>query len=312
MILKELDTFSPAGALEKAGQQAEEQMAFYLRRAFKDDPETLVFNGLRLERERDAAQMDHVVLHRCGLVIVESKSVSAQVSVNDRGEWARLFGGQWRGMPSPTLQAERQGAFLRDYLNEHAPSLLDTLLGRQGYFGSAPIDAVIAISDSGIIAAPPDHVPAAVCKADQAPDRVRRLIGKQCRSASVFSLSKMGRSFSPQEVRRVSDFLLRQHRPRVGGRSSPSPVAAPAHRFTCRHCKSGDVAVVYGRYGYYFRCGACSGNTNLQPACPGCGGVTNIHKSREHFYADCPQCKTNTLFFTNPAVTAADGQRRSA
>lgn len=40
MILKELDPFSSADVLEKAGRQAEEQMAFYLRRAFKDEPDT--------------------------------------------------------------------------------------------------------------------------------------------------------------------------------------------------------------------------------------------------------------------------------
>jgi len=314
MILKELDSFSSTNILERAGRQAEEQMAFYLRRAFQDEPDTFVFNDLRLEWAQDAAQMDHLVLHRGGLVIVESKSVSTQVSVNDRGEWARLFGGRWQGMPSPILQAERQGSFLRAYLDQHAPVLLDKLLGRQGYFGATPIDAVVGISDSGIIAPPADHVPPTVCKADQAPDRVRRLMQRQCQSASVFSFSKMGRSFGAEEIKRVSGFLLRQHRPCAGGRNRPAPlpVPLPTHRFTCRHCKSGDVAIAYGRYGYYFKCGSCSGNTNLQPVCPGCGGGAKIHKSRERFFVECPQCKTNQLFFTNPRVADSDRQRRFA
>ncbi len=80
----ETDKFSVAGA------KAEEQMAFYLKRAFADDPNVYVFNDIRLQGDDDdAAQIDHLVLHRHGFVIVESKSVSTGVAVNEHGEWVR-------------------------------------------------------------------------------------------------------------------------------------------------------------------------------------------------------------------------------
>lgn len=41
MIAKELDVLSTADKFAKAGRTAEEQMVYYLRRAFKDDKNNL-------------------------------------------------------------------------------------------------------------------------------------------------------------------------------------------------------------------------------------------------------------------------------
>lgn len=46
------------------------------------------------------------MLHRSGAVIIESKSVTSAVRINERSEWARAWNGRWSGMPSrrKTLQ----------------------------------------------------------------------------------------------------------------------------------------------------------------------------------------------------------------
>lgn len=49
MIIKELDEVSLEDKFVKAGRVAEEQMVYYLRRAFADDKNIYVFNNLRLE-----------------------------------------------------------------------------------------------------------------------------------------------------------------------------------------------------------------------------------------------------------------------
>lgn len=73
--------------LSKAGAKAEEQMAFYLRRALQERDDVLVFNDLRLvDATGDAAQIDHLVMHRRGFVLVESKSVTTEIRVNEREE----------------------------------------------------------------------------------------------------------------------------------------------------------------------------------------------------------------------------------
>ncbi len=93
MILKDKTTASPTDRFGKSGYEAEKQMAFYLRRAFGDSPEVFVFNDLRLERDGEFAQIDHLVFHRFGFVTIESKSVVGTITVNAKGEFTRTFDG---------------------------------------------------------------------------------------------------------------------------------------------------------------------------------------------------------------------------
>ena len=123
MILKPFDlTPPPAGDLRReAGHAAERQMAFYLQRDFAKDPHLFVLNNLRIvdpeQPEFDGTpgvcQIDHLVMHRWGVFIVESKSVTDEVSIRDDGhggdEWTRRFRGREQGFESPIQQARRQG-----------------------------------------------------------------------------------------------------------------------------------------------------------------------------------------------------------
>ena len=84
----------------RAGYEAEKQMAHYLGRAFGADRRVAVLHGLRLEDEArpdvdggpSVAQIDHLVLHRYGAFIVESKSCTGSVrisaSASGQDEWA--------------------------------------------------------------------------------------------------------------------------------------------------------------------------------------------------------------------------------
>ena len=113
-------------------------MAHYLHRRFANDRDVHVLHGLRLEdreqREQDGSpgvcQIDHLIVHRWGMFIVESKSVTGEVRIRPDGsggdEWSRVYRGREKGMPSPIRQAERQGEFLRTILRRNR----DELLGR--------------------------------------------------------------------------------------------------------------------------------------------------------------------------------------
>jgi hypothetical protein len=322
MILKELDPFPPtADPLQRAGRRAEERMAFYLRRAFADgrNNETFrVFNGLRLERDGDAAQIDHLVLHRYGVVLLESKSVTTEILVNEHGEWSRRFEGRERGMPSPILQAQRQARFLRLYLEAHAESLLGKVFGvLQARFGTMPIDVLVAISDEGIIKRAEGAAFPEICKADQAPDRVQSLFDRHRRDSSIFILDPRRGAYilSREELDRLTAFLLEQHRPASGNETaevrepappkpaepaSPSAPPGDAPGKTCRHCGRAALAVEYGRYGYYLKCAECGGNTPITTVCAGCGGKERIRKAGKQFFAECAACNTSRLYHTNP------------
>ncbi len=215
MIVKELERIEATDPLSQAGFRAESQLAFYLKRDFKDDPLFLIFNNLRFEKAGDACQIDHLVLHRYGMIIIESKSVTTRVEVNELGEWKRWFNNAWQGMPSPILQAQRQGKFIKDYLEANVETLLNKkFFGNQAHFAKMPIDILVAISDSGIINRPKNDKLNNVCKADQIPDKVREIVSEYRKIDGLLSFSlKSAYLFDMDEVPRVSDFLLANHNP---------------------------------------------------------------------------------------------------
>jgi hypothetical protein len=215
MIIKELENIETTDKFEQAGYRAESQIAFYLRREFKDDPQFLIFNNLRLEKVGDACQIDHLVLHRYGMIIIESKSVTTRVEVNELGEWKRWFNNAWQGMPSPILQAQRQGKFIKGYLEANVETLLNKVLfTMQSHFTKMPIDVLVAISDSGIINRPKNDKLNNVCKADQIPDKVREIVSEYRKIDSLLTFSlKSAYLFDMDEVPRISSFLLANHKP---------------------------------------------------------------------------------------------------
>ena len=341
MIAKEIDAFIPQDKFAKAGKEAEEQMSFYLRRAFADDKNIYVFNDLRLQHEDDAAQIDHLIVHQYGMIVIESKSVSSRVEINEQQEWARWFNNTAQGMPSPINQAREQGVFIKKHLNRHAEVLLGKILGMQSRFRGMPIDTLVAISDSGIIARPKTMSLDEVCKADQICDRVRSLHGKRQKDNSVFNLNLNSTvySFNKDEVNRVVQFLLKEHKPlpfkteaeaifkpnlqtsppekkvviqvQAESLSKPKPVifkpnnamlSQSASTYSCRQCNKTNLSVTSGKYGYYFKCLDCDGNTPINVSCQTCNSKEKIRKSGELFYAECATCTISSLFYTNPAI----------
>ncbi|MCW3094613.1 MAG: hypothetical protein JWL77_231 [Chthonomonadaceae bacterium] len=194
-------------------------MAYYLRRAFAAVEEIRIFHDLRLEHKGEVAQIDHLVLHRWGIVLIESKSVTTTVRVNKQGEWARRVQGRWQGMPSPVLQVRRQGDLLKILLRENTERLLDKILVLQFGFGYMPVDCLVAISDVGIIERVGNPNLPEVCKSDQVTERVTALVTHYRKVNSLLTTLVGGddkgswHTLRPQEMQRISDFLLQRHTP---------------------------------------------------------------------------------------------------
>lgn len=98
MILKTKSLQNTQTPQAIAGQKQEQDVAFYLRRAFKDHPEVLVINDFRFTFNDETAQIDHLIIYPYGFVLIESKSIKGHVDVNQQGEWTRSHGSKWFGM----------------------------------------------------------------------------------------------------------------------------------------------------------------------------------------------------------------------
>ena len=326
MIKKELDPFDGSGKLQEAGRKAEEQMAFYLRRFYASSVDVDALNYLRIDLNGEVAQMDHLVLHPFGLLIVESKSVSDGVQITDDGQWMRWFNKKPSGMPSPITQAQLQGRLLKE--------LLEKTVKQKGFFDQIGLDVLVAISDGGTITWPKSGALPEVCKADQVPDRINHRIDQ------FRKLRKEPDVLTGDHRRSIADFLLLAHKPlklmdrfanhvapqyrveeprpeykvslanpiktvpvaEIGKESKAVSLAATLFKKCCKHCQSTRLDVKSGQYGYYFSCLNCTKNTPIKFACAECGAEGRIRKQGDKFFAECKACDASNLFHNNSAT----------
>ena len=302
MIYKELDPFRSEDRFALSGRAAEEQMAFYLKRHFGNNPDVLVLNGVRLATEDDAAQVDHLVIHSHGLTIIESKSVHGKVQIKDDGQWIRWFNGnQSKGMASPLHQARLQADFFRSVLGKASKNntLIDQL----------PIDLLVAISDEGVILWPSSGPITNVCKADQVADKIRQaqLEREKASEASVLN---------PTNRQKIAEFLGAAHHPlskpfaEFSAPEVPKPLKEvsaydslvprkPVSDKTCKHCGNTALEIRYA-HSYFFYCTKCEKNTAIKAPCPSCGDLMKLRKQKQDFFVECAKCSSSRLYFTNP------------
>lgn len=221
-----------------AGYEAERQMAYYLKRAF-DEPayEYRVFNNLRLERRGDFAQIDHLVLHRYGFHLIESKSVAGTFTVDADGQFIRKSGRHTSGIPSPIEQVKRQYELLFQLLVDHKTELRRKMLGSllQGTFGEFRFHCLVAIADHGIIKTSRCKKPAELLKADQIVKAIREYVDFQKKGSGFTGLIRSIRDkkiadetippYTDDEIDRITEFLLAQNTPLTRGVPASQPKA---------------------------------------------------------------------------------------
>ena len=319
MILKDIDAKNNSNKFEISGEKAEKQMAFYLKRAFQDDHDVLVINDLRLVMNDDVAQIDHLIVHRFGFIAIESKSVTSRISINEHEEWVRHFQGNKKGMPSPVHQAMRQIDFLKCFLAERSENLLRKVVLFKTSITSFKFDVLVAISDDGIIERENNVEIDVVYKADQIAEKVRAIIeGYEQTNKKVLSF-KLNLKFADASLEKITRALLYSHKPKskpqmeqrgVIERKQENPKLKQGAPHACQDeiskvcgkCKSKHIEMVYGKYGYYFKCLDCKGNTAAKLHCTHDSCKTRIRKSKFKFYQECSACGTSELFFENPHI----------
>ena len=318
---------------QRAGDDAERQMAHYLHRAFRQDPEVHVLHDLRLEDreqpEQDGSpgvcQIDHLIVHRFGMFIIESKSVTEEVRVRSDGsggdEWSRLCQGKEMGMASPIEQARRQSDFLRTVLQRHR----EELLGRepvglrtiakvvrgtdQRGFMHVPIQLVVAISDSGKIQrvdgwkAPDKPFRVFVTKADQVPNKIARELEQHHKGASLLHIKPTGDyglwSMEAQEAAGVAEFLAARHVARSSTSSARSSRTVPNRLRRPSQDKSSPTKLGIQS--------TKSAVDTVDAACKHCGAKDLTARSgRYGYHWRCGTCGKNTKI---PEVCSACGTR---
>jgi hypothetical protein len=340
VIAKEKTSKTPTDKFGKAGFAAERQMAFYLRREFAETPDVFVFNDLRIRRNGETAQIDHLVLHPFGFLLIESKSVTGTIHVNEQHEFVREFSGKTTGMKSPVTQVRMQSALLKKVLDDEKESLRRKVLFGllQAGFHASRFEHLVAISDQGVIKRKGEP-PIELLKADAVASRIAEFIERRRKALGMKGILRYALSdrktqkqidqeemqpFTDQELSSIRDFVLSrcdEGRGTLAEEEAESlvvaslPDATPvphdhkdeakesslaaASAYSCRHCSSQTVEIVYGKYGYYFKCGVCDGNTKIDFTCSRCEKKAKIRKSGMQFFWNCAECGNDASFHTN-------------
>ncbi|MDT3334311.1 NERD domain-containing protein [Shewanella sp. SP1S1-7] len=322
MILKTKTLQNTQTPQTMAGQKQEQDVAFYLRRAFKDHPEVLVINDFRFTFNDETAQIDHLIIYTYGFVLIESKSIKGHVEVNQQGEWTRSHGSKWFGMPSPIKQVELQQALLKEMLKQHRREILGKLLGiRQQSFGMRCWGHVCAVSSDAVINR--DIMPTAISellvKTEFLVDKLDKIMNLKSKFMRIINVSDTRPDFNQQELNSIANFLIDQHidphkstseitlaqtqqinepvahfevNKAVEVITQPITQSATHSILSCKHCgESTNYTPMYGKFGYYIKCNQCTKNTPMKQACPQCQSKNiKIQKRSQSYTLTCQDC----------------------
>lgn len=304
----------------KAGLRGERDAAYLIDFDFAESPNWAVVHDLRLEHAGRVAQIDHLLINRwLQVYVLETKSFHSGLKINEAGEFLRWndFAKKFEGMPSPLAQNDRHIEVLRSVFDS-----MD-LPTRAGFRIQPEFMSFVLISPNARIDRPKGFDASRVIKADV----LRKSIWKDVDNENplIGLLKTAAKVVSGETVRGVAEALVAKHQPFGKAAAKPetgkprsdstlepripteataptprmeSSEASPQNLPTCKACSANTGSILYGKYGYYFKCEPCGANTALRLKCEA-GHSAKVRKDGLRFFRDCEQCKTSALYFTN-------------
>ncbi|XQW83870.1 nuclease-related domain-containing protein [Thalassotalea piscium] len=316
MILKDKTLINATTPTAKAGQKQEQDVAFFLRRAFKDQKQVYVINDFKFTHNDETAQIDHLIVYPYGFVLIESKSIKGEVKVNSLGEWTRSLNGKWSGMASPIKQVELQQKLLKELLHENRAIILSKLLGfKQQTFTYRCWDNICAVSSNTIIER--DSMPKAVSKqlvkTEFLVDKLNKIMNIKHKVVSALTLDTRP-DFSSEELKSITSFLMAKvnnkpviqqevNEPKVefeilkGIDIADKVVKTTDSILQCKSCgEKTDYSAQHGRFGYFIKCNKCETNTAMKMPCVSCGSKnTKVSKKKASYTLNCEDCEQKVI-----------------
>ena len=311
MIIKPFTKSTEGFSNTSFGNKNEADVAFHLNRKFADVNDIFVFNDLLITHESMSAQIDHLLVYKDGFIIIESKSIHGEVSVNDHGEWSRSINGKWIGIKSPLRQAQLQEDILKEALLERVSEFLGKILFKQKTgIKNWRYNRICAVSNSAIIhrKSIPDDQNAMIVKADTIGEKVTDIIEKNRFQASQFiqlSNKVPPVRFNQNELEALVEVIKRID---VSNTSKlafhfESGKEDSIKKLACPSCSREKTEISYGRFGYFLKCTTCLKNTSLKNTalhCEKCNASTlKISKRKDNFYMICEHCNEATYVHSN-------------
>ena len=186
------------------GYKAEKDNAYYIGFRFKESPRSILLHDVRIEHEGKVAQIDHIIINRFGIEILESKSFTGTLTIKGDGALNVKYGNKTQTFPNPIEQNKRHAEILGDFIkaNIALPSNLK-LLG-------VPIVSTVLINPQTTITH--NTLPEGFARADSFTTHWDERIENMSPLAMFKSISKM---MTLDKAKEIADFLVKSHTPKV-------------------------------------------------------------------------------------------------
>ena len=189
----------------RAGDAGEQRAAFLLNQLYHHRDDAVLLNGLRLETEYSAFQIDHLAINRFGIVsLFETKNFSSGLKIDDKGRfWYRLANQQYKEIPSALSQSERHAMQLQKVFTDIG--FVETAFR---HFVLVDYNADLEKPEKGF---------ENVCR----PDRIEEAFMSSNSGLGVVSIAKslsrlaFGKTYSRAELISLAQRLLTLHKPAV-------------------------------------------------------------------------------------------------
>lgn len=212
----------------RQGIKGEKDAAYYINADYRDSPDLAVLHDLRLEMEGEVAQIDHLLVGRVSMILLETKNFTGNVRINAQGEFSLIYSsGKRMGIPSPLEQSRRHEKLLR--------KLLDRLGIKARLGASIPMQHLVLFHPQTILQRPDSKAfdTSRVIKADQLRTWLDHFVNQQIDWLDTVKLG-LTNWRSADTVREWAEKIKRQHRPENPRELPPylaplrAPISSPA------------------------------------------------------------------------------------
>lgn len=303
----------------RAGIKGEQETNYHIDFNFGKSEKHVVIHDLRLESNGNVAQIDHLIIdNSLRVYCIETKHFNSGIKINESGEFM-----QWNslkkvfeGIPSPFAQNQNHISVL-DKIFDYSITLPEKL----GVYLLYPrFHSRIVVNNSARIDRPKNFDSDNLVKSDQLYESIKK-------DSIGLSLRAMLKSVAYEVIEDIGYQLIKLHKPITFDYrakfgidkteihepaqkslvesnvnniiSSPKITEAEKALHVCKKCNSANVKIQYGKFGYYYKCGDCNGNTNIKIECSVTGHNAKLRKDGNQFYQECPECKSSVLYFQN-------------
>ncbi len=212
--LKNLLKLSGSGAQKKLiaqdlktlenGYQAEKDNAYYLDFAFEDGERNILLHDIRIEHKGRVAQFDHILITRIGIILLESKSFTGSLTINNDNSMTVTYGKNVvKTFPNPIEQNNRHMKVLNEFIKDNLE-----MSARFKLMGGVRIDSKVLIHPNTTVTN--DNLPEGFERSDSF--ATKRL--NEVESMSVVKVfGAVTTVLLREQTKALSELLIAHHKP---------------------------------------------------------------------------------------------------